>query len=229
MVTPGATMADPDTGGSTESSGGCLLNSLGLDRIYVINLGRRPDRLQAVWKRFAAIGLENVRRFDAIDAMKLGITATRAEERLPPLEKAAIAGVWMSNMLIFREAVENGLQRILVFEDDVTFQPDFERIFRAAWSELPHSWELLYLGYFEKHDIRVRYSKHLALPDHPWGGHAYMAQGSGIRRIHEFAQRMQGHFDWQLGFLARTQIRAFEVYPSICGQSGSSSDVSLSR
>ena len=70
---------------------------------YVINLKRRPDRLDAVLKEFDYVGMD-VKVFEAIDTN-------------------SFLGATQSHKTIIQSALDNKLEQVIVFEDDVMFMP----------------------------------------------------------------------------------------------------------
>lgn len=101
------------------------------DAIYCINLANETARRQAVWARFARLGISHrVRRFDAIFTPHNGHV-----------------GQALSHRAIVAEAREQGLDNVLVFEDDVRFTSDALAGLQAGVEELRgRDWKLLYLG-----------------------------------------------------------------------------------
>ena len=69
---------------------------------YVINLDRRPDRLDEITDELDRIGLP-FKRFAAID------------------RKPGILGCGLSHLAVLKEARSLGLKNVLIFEDDFTF------------------------------------------------------------------------------------------------------------
>jgi glycosyl transferase family 25 len=64
----------------------------------------------------------------------------------------------ISHLQIYRAAVEQGWERVLVFEDDVLPRYRDLALLPAALQQLPPDWELAYLGYtnFERVTLRHR-------------------------------------------------------------------------
>ncbi len=132
---------------------------LGVDRVYLINLDRRPDRLRNMEAIFNEL---NVRfeRVNAVDGKKdvneaylqgLGIKMM-VEFSEPyhgrPLTYGEI-GCFMSHYNVWKDVIQSNHQEVLVFEDDVRFEPFFKQKLSAVRQELVHlalDWDLIFLG-----------------------------------------------------------------------------------
>jgi len=100
------------------------------EEIHVINLDKRPDRLNQVMSEFEKIGIKDrVKRFPAIEKL---------DGRM---------GCIKSHIYILLEAKKRKLQNVLIFEDDITFiHPNTNEILEKAISQINIKWNLIYLG-----------------------------------------------------------------------------------
>ena len=101
------------------------------DRVVVINLERRPDRLREFEKQAKANQIF-YQRFDAIDAVKEGISPDEACLR--------------SHRKVLEDAMNDGVQRLFVFEDDALLVDDFNTKFSEFYNKIKDPWDMLYLG-----------------------------------------------------------------------------------
>ena len=104
-----------------------------------INLGRRPDRWQRMQPRFDRHGIHSVRRFPALDGDTLTIPANWFHTR-------GAYGCLLSHLEVVREARRLGLREVLIFEDDVVFDPQLEERFDHFFGQIPPDWQMLYFG-----------------------------------------------------------------------------------
>lgn len=118
-----------------------------------INLDRRPERWQRMQRAFTAHGIESVRRFSAIDGN---------ETVRPPhwTHTPGAYGCLESHLRVVREAHDAGVSSVLIFEDDVVFDPQFKEKFATFIQELPADWDMLFLGALHK-DEPVKVSEHI--------------------------------------------------------------------
>ncbi len=92
------------------------------DKVYLINLDRRKDRMERMEKRLSSLGIE-YDRVPAIDATQNGITANQA--------------LIETNINIFAISVYKKFKKILVLEDDCLFHKDFLELFSLQVKKVP--------------------------------------------------------------------------------------------
>jgi GR25 family glycosyltransferase involved in LPS biosynthesis len=119
-----------------------------------INLDRRPERWREMRAKFGRHGIHAVRRFAALDGNALDV---------PPhwVHTPGAYGCLRSHVEVVREARRRGAPSVLIFEDDVVFDPELREKFAARVGELPRDWDMLYFGALHK-DEPVRVAEHLA-------------------------------------------------------------------
>jgi GR25 family glycosyltransferase involved in LPS biosynthesis len=157
------------------------------DRIFLINLDRRPDRWAESQKELAMCGIEKC-------------------QRLP-----AVGGPCDSHTVLWEELADGKLEnRLLVFEDDFMlttrevllkagYQPTQEEVvifdscpgatlekrFGVMIDEVPESWDLLYLGGGYECEPRCRVRKHVIRNRGMLTTHAYAMSRKFARRLCE--------------------------------------------
>ncbi len=129
-----------------------MLNEF-FDKIYCINLDRRPDRWAECQLEFEKINL-NVERVSAIDGRKIK-NNTR-------LKNGALA-LTLTVYDIITEAIEKKYNKILILEDDIEFTEDI-KVFNEEISSLPSNWDLLYFG--GNHNIHAGSSQPVKVNEH---------------------------------------------------------------
>lgn len=106
------------------------------DKIYCINLDRRPDRWAKAKEQFDKFNIE-VERFSAVDGNVL--------ENKTKLLNGEL-GIIKSNLEVIKQAKEKRYKNILIFEDDVQLDDDFNTKFDKWIKQVPKDWKFLYLG-----------------------------------------------------------------------------------
>ena len=124
-----------------------ILNEM-FDHIYVINLKHRTDKMEYFDNNAKKIGLKYT-RFEAQNHDDVKAMYPDAEGK--DAKALGKMGCMMSHREITRMALENGWDRVLIFEDDIKFDDNFEEQFRLAKKELEekfNDWNFLQLGNF---------------------------------------------------------------------------------
>ena len=108
------------------------------DKVFCINLKRRPERLEQFINEVNKFNLGNFEVFEAID----GITLNQYTfGQLKPSEKGLIE----SNIQIIKKSIELNYKSILIVEDDCLFTDEINQI-GSYFDCLPNDWEMLYFG-----------------------------------------------------------------------------------
>lgn len=97
------------------------------DKVVVINLDRRKDRLEKVNAQLEELGIQ-YERFSAVDAKASDIDPIQACRQ--------------SHIQVLEESVG----KTLILEDDAYFMEDFNERFAEFISVLPEKWHIFYLG-----------------------------------------------------------------------------------
>jgi GR25 family glycosyltransferase involved in LPS biosynthesis len=203
-------------------------------KAFVINLDSRPERYAEFCARAKAAGVTGIQRVRGVDG-----------DKAPPAAWwRATPGSWgcvMSHLRIAQDAIMDGLENYLVFEDDAVFSPDFaERVALIAQdvTTLEGNWDMLYLG-----------GQHLykeTSPPWPYNGSRHLLRCNNVNRTHAIAVNKQFmqvfvqqltnatdymnsstgmHIDHQLGIIHRKFV-TLAVNPWLCGQGGGLSNIS---
>jgi GR25 family glycosyltransferase involved in LPS biosynthesis len=130
----------------------------GINEVYpykvCINLDRRRARWQQMQLKFERSGIHSVDRFSGFDGENLQLPANWAHT-------PGAYGCLLSHLQVVREARRLGVASVLIFEDDVVLDDDFERKFNACLGELPPDWDMLFFGALHK-DEPIKVSRNIA-------------------------------------------------------------------
>lgn len=134
-------------------------DNVGFDKIFMINLLRRPERRRRMERSFKEIGLD-VEHVPAIDGKQLtfdhlndiGIQflsgyADPFHNR--PMTMGEI-GCFLSHFWIWEKQVVDKLNEILILEDDIRFEPYFKESASNLMNEARRrgDWDLMYADFF---------------------------------------------------------------------------------
>ena len=111
------------------------------DKVYCINLDRRPDRWDKVSKIFEVNGIDDVVRFSAVDGNQLNLEGIEHNKTLLKGE----LGILETHINLIKEAKENKYDTILVMEDDVYFTNKFNE-FDQYMNSVPNDWDMVFIG-----------------------------------------------------------------------------------
>jgi hypothetical protein len=111
------------------------------DRVVVINLRRRPDRLAAFQNSIAGCNWPFIAPtvFEAIDGNQVPV----------PDKWSAGGGAWgcmQSHRQILERAIQDDVNALLVLEDDACFQTNFRAAVERFLATVPSDWDQLMLG-----------------------------------------------------------------------------------
>ena len=136
---------------------------------YFINLSRSPSRLRSCKNEIEKHNVNNITRFEAVDGKeycgvygeliyskintrmnyKLLRQALINEKKLAPVLrpiKVGEIGMIQSLRKLFRQALDNGEEKILVLEDDFKLCIDFNKKLEYVVKVAPQDYNILYLG-----------------------------------------------------------------------------------
>ncbi|CAD6187858.1 unnamed protein product [Caenorhabditis auriculariae] len=211
-------------------------------KIYVINLKRRPERLQKMEKIFELLGVEAT-VWEATDGNYLDSLpsphkshATLPSYRDPIMNrpiKAGEIGCFLSHYRIWEDVVKEGLDRVIVFEDDLRFAPNGLQRVREVLADLDATgkpWDLIYLGrkkQADQEELWVSGHRHLSTVGYSYWTLGYLLSKSGAEKllaakplqkivpVDEFLPIMfdrHPNQDWKEQFQKR-DLDAFTLYP----------------
>ena len=122
-----------------------LINQLFPHKVC-INLDRRFERWEQMQNKFEQHGIHSVQRFAAVDGETSTIPANW--DSTP-----GAYGCLLSHLEVVREARRLGLPSVLIFEDDVVFDDEFEKKFGDYIQQLPADWDMLFFGALHKDEL----------------------------------------------------------------------------
>lgn len=132
------------------------------DRIYLINLDYRQDRLSQSLDEFSKVGIKDkVQRVSGLVIHKFGDP-----------KRDSCYGNHMSHALCLKAATLEEVRNVLIFEDDVQFLYNANEVLIKSLEQLPKDWDMLYLGAnIERPAYQV--SENLAKLTFAYSTHAY--------------------------------------------------------
>lgn len=190
-----------------------------VDRVVLINLKRRPDRLERIRTHVAENNwrLPPWELFQAVDGRETG----------HPDYYIAGGGAWgclRSHTAILDRAISDGVNSILVLEDDLTWRADGWAQLEKFLADVPAGWDQLMLG-----------GQHVSQPEPVSNGivrcmncqrtHAYIVRGKALKNLNRLWYGCQTHIDHAMGPWQR-EWKVYAPNPFIFGQDEGASDIS---
>lgn len=188
------------------------------DRVVIINLERRPDRLEQIRAEIAK-GWP----FVEPTVMK-AIDGHRCEAPDGYSQGNYAWACFQSHRRAIEDAVNDGLESILILEDDATFVDDFSTKAIQFVESLPDDWQFAWLG---GHHMRppIPIKPGVVKSVHMDRCHAYAARGQGLRDLYRFWHQWHpGHCDWALSEWVASRP-SYCAQPWLVGQVGGWSDI----
>lgn len=200
------------------------------ERVYCVNLERRPEK----WQQFIE-GLprdwpfKQPERYNAISGKHVS----------PPSWWTAGRGAWgcyKSHMNLIELCLNEGVESVLLLEDDAVFPEDFTEKCKQFLNKVPNNWEMLYLGgqlLKARQHSTTPVNDEVFIPHNVNRTHAFALKGGMLntiyRHINEATTWMRGHhIDHHLGRLhQRKQHRIYVPKEWLVGQREGKSDISF--
>lgn len=222
------------------------------DKIFVINLSQNVQKWAITSEMLSRYGI----KFERVEGVN-GYEKKYAQEwkeyasegLINPGEKKyrrkgiPSPGAWgclLSHKRVIEKAKEQGLERILILEDDIRIHKDFLILFSEIQSQIPSQWKLIHLGSLQLNwDVTKPYSEHLYHPEYKViknellintvGSHAYGLHCSIFDLMLEYIAQIKLEFD--VGALREIHFKfpeqTFSVNPPLFIQDASKSSIRL--
>jgi hypothetical protein len=190
-----------------------------VERVYVINLKTRPDRIKTFLDRLERYGwpFPDPIIYPAIDGNKVGV---------PPefTQGGGAYGCRMSHLRILQDCLMEDVKTVLILEDDAEITEGFTDRVAEFLAKVPQDWEGIMLG-GQHHAppkttgipgvVRVQYAQRT---------HAYIARPSYMKALQQRWGNCTVHIDWAMKDWQHTRI-VYAPDPWLIGQAGGRSDI----
>ncbi|MBI1389927.1 MAG: hypothetical protein GC154_15915 [bacterium] len=200
------------------------------DHVVCINLDRRGDRWRRFQENVASAGwpFVEIERFSAVDGHKVP----------SPGWWRAGGGAWgchQSHVRILQQAIQDGMQSLLILEDDAVLPQRFPEVIEAFLSRVPADWDAIMLGgqHLRPPEIVDEGTPEIVQVRNGNRTHAHALRGNYIKDAYrhlcnypEHAQRPRFHVDHRLGMLHESgKYKVYAPDPWMIGQANGRSDI----
>lgn len=216
------------------------------DKVYVINMAKDVKRMTKM-KQLMDKERCNFERIEAVNGKEVS-----KEDREKYVSRAcgvlctdSIIGCALSHYFIWKRVLEEGLDSVLVLEDDVFFVDDYKTIFANAMRQLPDDWDVFYLGchglcnkdksyknpfisvfhLVKNSQVDKFVSKNVFIPEFPLATHAYAISASGCKKLLEAMSKVAYHVDVMMAFQHKL-LNVYACNPNIAYQLSEDSSIS---
>lgn len=176
-----------------------------MDKIYVINLAKRKDRLESATKQLNQYGIP-FERFEAIEN-----------------EKGA-EGLRLTMIKIFKEAIKKKWKQILILEDDLDIiEPTINEVMDKVVNETPKDFDIIYMGAQLCSTPERRESETLLNVKHAYATHAAIYSLKAMKYL--VKEGITAPVD---NFIVRTlqnEGNTFATFPLLISQIAGKSDI----
>ena len=182
------------------------------DFIYCINLDSRKDRWKESIEEFSKVGvLDKVVRIP-------GVPHTHG-----------FYGCRLAHANCIKDAIQNKVNNILIFEDDVEFFPNaYENLIQAI-IELPEDWDMFYLGANLDTFPAYQISDHIIKLTGAFSTHAYAIKATLFDTLLQMNLNPDtGTIDISYAHNVHPDYNCYLAFPLIAGQRKSYSDIQKS-
>ena len=189
------------------------------DRVVVISLRRRADRMRRLLARIAECGwpFAEPQVFDAVDGNAVPCPGQWRSG-------GGAYGCQQSHLRVLQNALMDGVERLLVMEDDAEFRNTFAADAAAFLEKVPDDWECLMLG-----------GQHIAPATPVCDGvvrckntqrtHCYAVTRDGMRTLAKLWSESVNHIDWDMGPCLGMRGKTYAPATFLVGQASSQSDI----
>lgn len=203
------------------------------DEVYLINLERRKDRMIKVDNKLKDVGI-SYKRIKGYDGQLL---KEFVDPKILVRRTPGYLGCLLSHLEIIKLSYNQGLEKILILEDDIiihrNINEEFERIINTLDIENNLDWDLLYLGggqctgsfklpeeYNDTKPINneVRDSR-IWKADHVWSGHSYALNRKLMKWIIDYYE--ENGYKYELDRVLASEVqgnpnfKCLSVYPQL--------------
>jgi hypothetical protein len=213
------------------------------EKTYLINLDRRPDRLERFMKTFEKSDASKMQltKISAVDGGELDIKKVPLSEvargELKQIETTGFRskhyqltrgaiGCYLSHVKVWRDVVDNNHRHGLIFEDDVNVPSNIYAKMEKSMKHIPEDWDIILFGYHCKDCENMKgyrkVNRFILL-------HCYAISYSGIIKILKTNSLfpITQQIDSYLSELSEDILNIYTVPNPIIHQNGSRTDIQM--
>jgi len=192
------------------------------DKVVCVNLVNRPDKKEQMIKRFKQYGI-NVEWFNAVEYGFAREIVTSLNPNFSGFPRFNTKhpnefGAAMSHYTVIKTALEQGVKKLFVFEDDAMFRKGFLLEFDKAMKTIPEDWDMfnLYSFMYKILPENIRISRRWIKSFNSWSLMSYAINEKAMKM---YISEMDKHFriaDLTSFEMQNTELNIYSVVPTLC-------------
>lgn len=213
------------------------------DKIFIINLPRSIKRRALMLYQMGKMNMKNFQLVKAVDGNHLDLKKMKEDGvllwddwNLRDLTPGEV-GCYLSHVNIWRAAVEQNLEKILICEDDIIWRPDAHEIADRFMFEVPLDWDIIHFHSHVQVGSGISYDiKRKMISAHVWMGYAegrssacYALTKRGLNFLLNIAFPIRYTLDGTINKLTspqwRSEYRGYVCWPFLCENANLPSDI----
>lgn len=219
------------------------INKTVFDEIYLINLDRRPDRLERFVNFFDNSDMKDMKllRMNAVDGSEIDISriplSETAKGELKQIETTGFRskhyqltrgaiGCYLSHVKVWKDIVEKNHKNALIFEDDAKIPVNMNERIMKSMKGVPDDWDVLLFGFHCKECKNMRTYRKV---DRFILLHCYAISYSGIIKMLKTNSLfpITQQIDSYMSELSPEILNIYTVRNPIIHQNGSRTDIQM--
>lgn len=198
-----------------------------IERAVCLTLDKRIDMGRDVQKQAAKYNI-NVELFVAGDGAGELLYDHIDIQELPPKYHGSLSypswttrynayNAWLCHNKILKMARQDGINNILMLEDDIIFEEDFSEILEKVTPFFnSNNWDMIYFGWYSNNHLQDIGEKHVYRMVGGGGFHGVLLNRYMIEELVDVPPL--GPYDFITGVYYHKQILAYAIYPCIISQ-----------
>ncbi len=216
-----------------------LYNLFNVCNSYCLLLDKRIDNWKEIQESFAKKNI-NLQSFLVGDGKLDGYKYSHVDvASIPPVYHNSINyrswyrestfNAWLSHRKIIQKSLEEGFDHVMIVEDDVFIEDDYDSILaKAAPFFKDNKWDMIYLGGYHNQDSwQLTTNENVIKLKGSGGWHAVILTELIMVKMLEF--NPIGPMDWITGKYIHPDYDCYAIYPSIVSQKSGYSFVEESQ
>lgn len=217
-----------------------LSELLGIDKVYCISLEKNKSNWDNILKSIESHGFPNCVIFEAVNGsqykdknlenmvgvweryiLKNNMLRTNHEQ----FNKFGALGCYLSHVGIWKDAKEKGYKKILIFEDDISFENNFIEELKNRLEYIPKDYDILFLDVLQSYDskkVNKYFKRILSLF---FGTHSYIITTRAIDTMLKTIFPIELQIDSYMSYCGNLANLSLYYTEKLCTQSPHLSDI----